>query len=182
MIYLTSDFHFCHNKEFLFQGRGFETIDEMNKAIIQNVNSIVMPEDILIIAGDCMLNDNEKGIECLKQLNGIKKLVIGNHDTDNRIKRYKEENIFEEIGYAIRFRYKKESFYISHYPRYTSNTDKKQVINLYGHLHSKTKINQINPQGIHIGLDSNDLKPISIEECYRIAKSGLLIIQRREYK
>ena len=32
-IYLTSDWHFCHNQPFLYEPRGFKNIEEMNDII-----------------------------------------------------------------------------------------------------------------------------------------------------
>ena len=45
MIYITSDFHFCHNKEFLYKPRGFSSIEEMNIVLVENYNNIITPED-----------------------------------------------------------------------------------------------------------------------------------------
>ena len=36
MIYFTSDWHFCHNKPFIYESRGFKSIEEMNEIIIEN--------------------------------------------------------------------------------------------------------------------------------------------------
>ena len=36
MIYLTSDTHFCHNKDFLYEPRGFQSIEEHDEAIVKN--------------------------------------------------------------------------------------------------------------------------------------------------
>ena len=35
MIYFTSDLHFNHNKDFIYQARGFENIEEHNKTIVE---------------------------------------------------------------------------------------------------------------------------------------------------
>ena len=60
MIYFTSDWHFCHNKPFIYESRGFKSIEEMNEIIIENHNRVVKEEDIIYCLGDCMLNDNQK--------------------------------------------------------------------------------------------------------------------------
>lgn len=59
MIYVTSDTHFCHNKPFIYEDRGFKNIEEMNDTIIENWNKLVKPDDTVIHLGDVMLNDNE---------------------------------------------------------------------------------------------------------------------------
>ena len=36
MIYFTSDTHFCHDKEFLYKPRGFSSIEEHDKTVVEN--------------------------------------------------------------------------------------------------------------------------------------------------
>ena len=50
MIYFTSDWHFCHNKPFIYESRGFKSIEEMNEIIIENHNRVVKEEDIIYIS------------------------------------------------------------------------------------------------------------------------------------
>lgn len=76
MIYLTSDTHFCHNKDFLYEPRGFQSIEEHDEAIVKNWNSIVTPDDEVYHLGDVMLNDNTKGLGYLKQLNGKIHIIL----------------------------------------------------------------------------------------------------------
>ena len=44
-IYLASDWHFNHNKPFIYEPRGFTNIEEMNEAIIKRHNSVVDDDD-----------------------------------------------------------------------------------------------------------------------------------------
>ena len=69
-IFITSDTHFCHNKPFVYQPRGYQSAEEMNKDLIQRWNSVVSPDDTVYHLGDVMLNDLDAGMECLRQLNG----------------------------------------------------------------------------------------------------------------
>ena len=85
MIWLCGDWHFCHSRGFIYEPRGFNSIEEMNETIVDRHNSIVLPEDDVYVLGDLMLNDNEKGIELIKQMNGKLHIAIGNHDTISRI-------------------------------------------------------------------------------------------------
>ena len=71
-IWFTSDFHFCHDREFVWKARGFESVEEMNEAIVARFQEKIQPEDTLYILGDCMLNDNEKAEEYLAQIPGKK--------------------------------------------------------------------------------------------------------------
>ena len=69
-VWFTSDTHFGHKKEFLFEPRGFASSEEHDAAIIEKWNSIVDPCDEVYHLGDIMLGDNEYGMKCLEQLNG----------------------------------------------------------------------------------------------------------------
>ena len=45
MIWFTSDLHLGHDKDFVVQARGFETVEEMNAEIIRRWNERVYPDD-----------------------------------------------------------------------------------------------------------------------------------------
>ena len=170
-VFFSSDTHFCHNQPFLYEPRDFQSVEEMNEAIIERWNKVVKPDDVVYHLGDIMLNDDIKGIECLRRLNGQIFLIYGNHDTDRRKNFIAEECPYKMIGgwYAIPIKYGKFSFFLSHYPTITSNFDDKyfsqHVINLHGHTHQKTNfLNPANPFMYHVGLDSHNCTPIHIDD------------------
>lgn len=70
MIYITSDFHFSHNRDFIYESRGFTCVEDMNKTIVKNWNSIINKDDDVYILGDLMLNDDEEGLRLINSLNG----------------------------------------------------------------------------------------------------------------
>lgn len=170
MIYFTSDLHFCHNKDFLYEPRGFKSVEDMNIAIVERWNSKILNEDTIYVLGDLMLCDDIKGMELLKQLNGHIVVIRGNHDSDIRIKRYKEETINVDGVYdALQIKYGKATFFLCHYPVMVANFDDqlpwaKHLINLYGHTHQKDKFYNGNPYMYNVALDAHDCFPISIEE------------------
>ena len=107
MIWLCSDWHFGHSKGFIYEPRGFNSIEEMNETIVRRHNFLVIHEDDVYVLGDLMLNDNEKGIELIKQMNGKLHIAIGNHDTVSRIELYKTLPNVVDIQYVYTFKYKK---------------------------------------------------------------------------
>ena len=120
--------------------------------------------------GDAMLNDNVRGVELFKQLNGKIYLCIGNHETDNRLADmgYQCGNIFG-IQYAYRLKKGKFHFYLTHYPTLTANADDgkhlaQHVINLCGHRHAKDKFADWDKGLIyHCELDAHDCKPVLLD-------------------
>ena len=174
-IFLTSDTNFGHDREFLWGPRGFTNSQEHDEAVIKNWNETVSPDDIVYHLGDLMLGDNAHGIECVKRLNGHIKLIRGNHDTDARWKLYGTLPNVELIGWADVIKYKKYNFYLSHHPTMTSNLEKAphlrmHLINLYGHTHQMGKFYQDMPYMFHVGLDSNNNRPILLDDAIELMK------------
>lgn len=168
MVYFTSDLHFGHNKDFLFGPRGFETIAAHNQAIVDNYNSLVGKDDEVYILGDLMLENNEQGLELIKQLNGKIHIILGNHDSFVRIELYKQLPNVVEVTYATLIKIKKQHYYLSHYPTICSNYDDKpyhnHIINLFGHTHQTNCFYGDNPFMYNVSLDAHNNYPVSIEE------------------
>ena len=40
--WITSDLHFCHDREFVWETRGFQNVEEMNEAIVERFNSVII--------------------------------------------------------------------------------------------------------------------------------------------
>lgn len=169
-LFFTADLHLCHNREFLYQPRGFSSVEEMNEAIVERWNKVVKPDDMVTILGDIILNDIEKGIEYLKQLNGQINFIWGNHDTDNKKKAILSALPMSiDLGYAHQFKHNKISFYLSHYPTLTANYDDRKfsqhLIALHGHTHQRVNwLHADNPFMYHVGVDSHDCTPVHINE------------------
>jgi calcineurin-like phosphoesterase family protein len=169
MIYFTSDLHFCHDKPFIYEPRGFASVEEMNLAIVDNWNSIVNNEDEVYVLGDLMLCDNDIGIELLKQLKGKIHVICGNHDSETRQQLYRELPNVVSIEYATEIKYSKAYFFLCHYKTATANYDDqkawaKHLISLHGHTHSKEKFEDGNPYQYNVALDAHNNKLVSIEE------------------
>lgn len=167
-IWLSSDFHFCHNRDFIYGPRGFDSVHDMNNTILRNFEEMVDWTDDLYILGDSFLNDNEEGMKFLKRIPGNKHIVIGNHDTNTRVDLMRDAG-FDILGYATIIKYKGYSFYLSHYPTLTSNLDddkplNKRIINLCGHTHATNKFCDWSKGLIyHCELDAHDNKPVEID-------------------
>lgn len=166
-IWFTSDLHFCHDRGFIFEPRGFENVESHNEEIVRKWNEVVADEDTVYVLGDIMLNDNVKGIELFNQLKGMKKIIIGNHDTSTRVALYGACPNTIVLGYADVIKYKGYHFYLSHYPTLTSNLEKESLkqcmINLFGHTHQQINFHNDIPFMYHVGVDSHDCYPVDID-------------------
>ena len=79
MNYYIADTHFGHDNIRRLSNRPFNSVEEMDKAIIDNWNRKVTDDDDVYILGDFSYK-SEDPIEYLKKLNGRKHLIVGNHD------------------------------------------------------------------------------------------------------
>ncbi len=74
------------------QNRPFESVEEMDRVLLQNYSSVVRQNDTVYILGDiCHHMKVEDADARIKKLNGKKYLIIGNHD-----KNY-DPRLFEDI-------------------------------------------------------------------------------------
>lgn len=177
MEWFTSDWHFNHNKDFIYTARGFNSIYEHDSALLDNINATVGINDHLYVLGDLclggahLLEDNRKKLTSIK-CNNIH-IIRGNHCTDNRIAMYQElENVISISG-AEFYKQGKWHYYLSHYPTITNNygNDKhpwRRVINLHGHTHSDNKF-EFMDRGIlsyNVAVDAHNNYPVSIEQIH----------------
>lgn len=58
-VYISSDLHLNHDKVFIYEKRGFASIEEHRVAVIKSINDTVAADDILILLGDTFLNTKE---------------------------------------------------------------------------------------------------------------------------
>ena len=173
-IWLTSDLHFGHDREFVWGARGFEDVEEMNVAIVQRFNSVISPEDTLYILGDVMLGDNEAGIDCLKRINGKKIFIRGNHDTNARVELLKNFTE-EEIKWADMIKYKKKNIYLSHHPTIVTNVGELHnlILNFYGHTHQIENFYDNYVNMYHVGVDSHNCYPVLIDDAIAAVKEKI---------
>ena len=85
-VFITSDLHFDHHSIVDWR-KGIHSVDfistqHMNEWIVETHNEVVRPKDILWILGD--VSWSVDALKYLAQMNGHKRLVLGNHDTEGR--------------------------------------------------------------------------------------------------
>lgn len=184
-LWFTSDSHFYHDNICKLCNRPFETVEDMNDILIANWNSVVKPDDDIIIAGDFIHSGNlEKIRSIMYRLNGYKWLCYGNHDYQNKLERDEVRKLFNDHCYdSMDFQVEDDEvedgflkFHINHYPcEYWT----RGAIHLHGHIHSGPKAETsektiFKPLRYDIGVDNNNYYPISYEEIKVIITRQLL--------
>lgn len=166
-VFVTSDLHFAHDREFIWGARGYKSVDEMNKEQLRKFNETVSDEDEVWILGDLVLGDIDAGLEYLKQLKGKIHVCLGNHDTARREQAYRDMGW--DVHLAARFKYKKISFYLSHYPTITTNgtieSPTQVAWNIHGHTHATSQWSE-HPYCYNVNVDAHNGYPVSLESLY----------------
>jgi len=167
MIYFTSDWHFNHDKDFIWKKRGYNSVEEMNDDLINKICSTLDEGDELWVLGDLVMGDIDRAAAVLSRIPYSVHFLAGNHDTLRRI------NLYDSLGWvnhgrAIQVTDGSWDFYLSHYPTVTMNYDdvKKHhpLINLHGHTHYQNKFYNDNPYMYNVGVDSQNGYPVSIDK------------------
>lgn len=134
MIWFTSDFHIGDTR--MLETRGiFSSLEDMEKALIDNYNKRVGKNDIVWLIGD-IVGDIDTALRIFPKLNGQKSYVIGNHDRKwIRDKRARELfcSIYESTVEVI----ENTPVSISHYPLYEWYKSKYGGVLIHGHMHSE---------------------------------------------
>lgn len=122
--YYISDLHYGHENIIKICNRPFNTVEEMNKSIVDVINNTCGEEDILYHIGDISMK--KKWYEELASQLKCKLVCInGNHD-----KRFVQgEDILEITEH-------KKLVVLCHYPMYSWNKAHYGSIHLYGHTHA----------------------------------------------
>lgn len=145
--FVISDHHFGHTNSWekfkLADGsplRPFTSNDEMNQTMIDRHNAKVKEHDAVYFLGDVVIN--RKHLHLVKQLNGRKILIRGNHDIF-RDEDYREVG-FEQIHGVRVF---VDKFILSHIPLHPDCVTGRFRVNVHGHLHAnqimRTRTNMV---------------------------------------
>lgn len=128
--FLISDTHFFHRKIMEYENRPFQTREEMNAAMIKRWNQVVKKNDMVIHLGDVAFAGKIATKEILSQLNGYKRLIMGNHDRDRSRVWWLDAGFDEVSEEPILY---KGFYLLSHEPIYVNAH--MPYINVHGHIH-----------------------------------------------
>lgn len=168
--WFSSDHHFNHKNIIDYCSRPFQSVEEMNLALIENHNKLVNKNDDVYFLGDFVLGKKENIIDILNKLNGNKHLVYGNHDNQivKNKKDYLSSNLFQSIEVYKELNIKDyPTICLFHYSMRTWNKAYHGSWHLFGHSHGN-----LEPYGnsVDIGVDSGfitgfkEYRPFSITE------------------
>ena len=149
-IWLTSDSHFGHTNiagpkisNWSSGYRDFNSVHEMNMALVNGINKYVKEDDILYHLGDWSFG----GVHNILQFRNLiicknVHLILGNHDqhiVDKEIKYHDTSfnpiELFSSVQDVLTLDIGKTKIFLSHYSHRVWLGSHKGVIHLYGHSH-----------------------------------------------
>lgn len=183
MLWFTADLHLGHTNVIKFENRPFKDTDEMNSKIINNWNSVVHPDDTIIVVGDFAFKCKATTKALLSCLNGKKILIRGNHDNNYGIQHYLNRG-WELICEQMTLKLAGQNVTVSHYPYLSDNwmvdphtgkhvrfldrlpTNEGNWL-IHGHVHSNWAVRAADKM-ICVSLENWNYTPISMKTLEKI--------------
>lgn len=175
-IFFTSDLHFGHNNIIRFDNRPFNSVEEMDKALIANWNRKVKDEDTVYVLGDISWYKDEKTVEIFQMLKGHKILIKGNHDRLHGKIKYCFDEIYDYKEITL-----PGNIHITlcHYPITFFNRHHYGSYMFYGHVHNshewqmtdnyRRELGELDIQCnmYNVGVMVNNYEPVTFDEVLR---------------
>ena len=135
----------------------------MHEKIVENWNNKISKNDSVFILGDVSFGKPSATVELLNRLNGNKKLIVGNHDTDKYLR---EEEFCSSFEWLKLYNIEKifgKYIVMFHYPILEWDKKYHNSYHFHGHCHSNNK-NKLSCRRFDVGIDgSPDFAPYEIE-------------------
>lgn len=138
-----ADIHFGGKYVMVFDNRPFSTVEENDQTIIDNWNKTVNIDDTTYILGDVSDYNVTKTIERLKQLNGNKVLIIGNHCRKFLKNKFFRDCFIEIVDYKELDIEDGKKLVLSHYPIPCFNGQFRGSYHFFGHVHNSNQWHMI---------------------------------------
>lgn len=173
-IFVTSDTHFNHTNicgpklsKWDKGYRNFDSLEQMNALIIDNINAVVGPDDVLYHLGDFAFGDKLQ-IPALRARIACQNIrfVWGNHD--EAIHKYNLYNLFESCDHYVELYYNHVLYTMFHFPIGSWHKIGRGSVNLFGHCHGS--YDRVVGKQMDVGVDSNNFKPWALDDIAKLMK------------
>lgn len=166
-LHFISDTHFGHKNIIKYSNRPFNSVEDMNEALIDNWNAVVKPEDTVYHLGDFAFLPYDQLKTVARRLNGTKHFIMGNHDKE--IAKNKRDligsRVFNSIQDYYELKHEGHHMVLFHFGQRVWNKSHHGSIHLYGHSHGS-----LPPHGksVDVGVDCKEItseyRPVSFDE------------------
>lgn len=159
--WIISDTHFSHANIIKYTGRPFKNVLDMDIKMARWWNNLIFEDDIVWHLGDVgFFPKFEQAEEFISQLNGRKRLILGNHDTYKKMCTQECVDYWIAAGFEMVFQHPVEyhcngrKILLSHYPR---STEGRYSHVIHGHTHEKQSFKRKN---INVCVEMTNYRPI----------------------
>jgi calcineurin-like phosphoesterase family protein len=173
--WFTSDLHFGHTNVIKYAKRPFlnaagePDVEMMNAALIKNWNDRVQHNDMVYVLGDFAAGIGKTPwvpLDVVRQLNGHKHLIFGNHDHGRR----KDREFLSHFVWAKDLTEIKvptndggQSIVLCHFAMRTWNKSHYGTWQLYGHSHGNLA-DDPNMRSLDVGVDCWNYAPVHFDQ------------------
>lgn len=163
-----------HEKMILLS-RGFSTVEEHDKLILNNILETTKPGDNLYFLGDAFWKYTSQQVAEFMTILKKHKLnfhwILGNHDKLS----WTKSGVVKWVGQIKDITIEKQPLTLCHYPLLVYNRSHYSSVNLYGHLHvndsTDKKMKSISSimepvlgKSLNVNVEMHNYKPISFEQ------------------
>ena len=152
-----ADLHLSHKN--MATKRGFSSVEEHDEHIIQKWNGVVSKRDLTYILGDVTM-EKSAPYHLLDRLNGMKHVVMGNHDRKQDVKKLLEH--VESVAGMVHYK----GLILTHCPIHPMELDYWFNKNIHGHIHEKLVMlgDDIDSRYFCVSCEHVDYTPKTLEE------------------
>jgi len=191
-LFFTSDTHYSHTNicrattrwnDAENLTRDFKSLDQMNDALVNNINEIVGENDILIHLGDWSFGGFENIAEFRNRIlcKNIH-LVLGNHDHHIERNKGDVQELFLSVNHYINLDLRRPSnlrkgemdkfkFVLMHFPIASWDGMNDGAIHLHGHVHLPPNLRISEGRAMDVGVDGNSYYPLGLFEVVNLLKN-----------
>jgi len=180
-VFFSSDLHEGHQAMIDF-GRNFNSLDEMNLHIVDEINRKVGEKDLLVVLGDTMMSEKDYN-GFLRKLNCNSIIMLyGNHCSLSKMLSITSDKLLYQ-GYYLELSVDGQIICCQHYPSFNWNYQDQNSISLHGHLHADESdvVKEIHKyKSMDVGIDNyykmfREYNVFSFAEIKEILKDKLII-------
>ena len=152
----------------------FQTVEEMDGAIIEGINRKMNKSDTLYILGDFSFRSKRDPREYLEAIRPKKILILGNHDRDwlRHLSEEEKARYFLGIHDQLSFKRNGLELHLCHFPRLAWSRSHYfgQSFSLCGHIHNArettpaARLFPLVPCQYNAGVDINGFVPVTFAE------------------
>lgn len=174
-VWFTADQHHAHANIIRYANRPFQSVAEMDDALIANWNGLVADNDDVYVLGDFTLADTARARLYISRLKGFIHVIPGSHDHWIPKAWDKQEWFYSASGHGIvilpmLFEYslpanlvgpRPSLIALSHYSMRSWGLSHYGSLHLYGHHHGRLPGHG---RSMDIGVDVHDFKPVLLDD------------------